>query len=186
MIVNQAGLTKRKGTALIGASLVLCVAILGICRAPAAQAFPGRDAGTLKYLIGKTLDPNGRPSALRSWTYVGGTGVSDEADENQLTIVHYRKGLANAVLFHSRPANQTRAATILDVIDLKSVATDQILIVGECRYHKEDSSAYIAIAKKSSSAYLTNIKRAWYVDRDKLKFSRLSTTLGIDCRNDNS
>lgn len=179
----NARLRRRFWTGLLAAS---AGAMLGTAApvAPAAaqrssvQGSAGRDAGSYRSLIGTTYDSNGRPAALKNWSYVGGGGF-DETSDPELAIVHFRRGKNDVVVFHSRPRSGTKAK-ILDVLSLQPVPTGRVLIPGDCRYDGEDRPTIIGLARLTDDALLSRIDRAWYVDRDRLRLSRIDVGL-IDC-----
>lgn len=149
-----------------------------------ALAAPGRDAGARRALIGKTYDANGTPAALRGWENVGGALVSDESDERELVVTHFRKGRANVLTFEAY-ARDTATAKILDVIEIKSMPTREQALIGICTYRDEEAPYHVAIAKENPTAAKMLVRRVWYVDRARLQFSRVSTA-GFNCDQEQS
>jgi hypothetical protein len=148
-----------------------------------AEGSQGRFAGRFRSMIGTSYDSNGRPSALKGWSYVGGAGF-DDVDDPELALVHFRKGRTDVVVFHSRPRSGTRA-TIIDVLTVDPVPVGRVLVPGDCTYDGDPRPTIIALARTNAGAALTRIDRAWYADRDRLRLSQISTKL-IECESPDS
>jgi hypothetical protein len=166
---------------------ILCVAF-GAVLAPAAGAqtrsSAGRDAGKYRSLIGRSYDARSTPPGLRGWETIGGGAVNeDELAETQVeyVVTGWVKGSAYVVVFQTRPL-ASKNATIVDVISLTKIPTTQFVALS-CSRFGESASHYVALAVRGTDATTTQLRRAWYVDRDRLRFTRIATT-GLECETD--
>ena len=122
-------------------------------------------SATWKAVIGKSCKDEKEFPQLKEFTSLGGTLLSDIADEEKKSVVLFAKGTTIIVLFELMVDNKI---TILDVVEITNVLKTQEVKVGTCRDGENDMVGLVALVNQSKEERWKAVK-AWYYNMDKIK-----------------
>ena len=129
-----------------------------------------------KTLIGKWCKSETEFPQLKEFTSLGGTLLSDIADEEKKSVAVFAKGNTVIVLFEVMLNN---TINVLDVVEINNVLTTQEVKVGTCRDGENDMVGLVALVNQSNEERWKAVK-AWYYNMDKIKVEIWPHT-GVTC-----
>jgi hypothetical protein len=160
------------------------LSILSICvLTQNVSAQNGKYAGSLKKIIGHTYTDEKKVKGLESYEHMQGDLISDIADPNSMVLDTYVKKGASVVVFSQMSDTVTKTYNIIDVIEITNIQPGWEVKTADCQQGNTEGEILIALVKTASKAYLSNIKKAWRCNRDKIRFEAIKT-IGIKCINE--
>lgn len=100
----------------------------------------------------------------------------------QFSVTVFQNGPAYIVFFSINEDTTTNDYTILDVLLIKQVKSNQVIKTLLCRQHKVSNEAIVAVTQPGNTEYSRALK-AWRFSRDKRRFEFISIK-EIDCLNE--
>ncbi len=161
-------------------SPVFLVLFLGCCFNLLAQ---GKYAGAAaKKLIGKTFNNDRELPGLPGYEHREASLASGIDEPEQFSVGVFQKGTTYIVFFSVNTDTTTDDYTILDVLEIKNVKSNQAIKTLLCRRNKIGNIEIVAVTQPGNNEY-SNALKAWRFNRDKRRFE-VMTTKGVDCMNE--
>lgn len=136
----------------------------------------------LKKLIGKTYNNDRVLPGLPAYEYREASLASGIEDPEQFTVAVFQKGKTWAVLFGVNTDTTTDNYTIVDVLEIKNVKSNQAIKTLLCRRNNISNIEIVAVVQPDAREY-SKALRTWRFNRDKRKFETYSPA-GVDCMNE--
>lgn len=103
-------------------------------------------------------------------------------EPEQFSVTVFQNGPAYIVFFSINEDTTTNDYTILDVLLIRQVKSNQVIKTLVCRQDKISSEAIVAVTQPGNTEYSRAVK-AWRLNRDKRRFELISIK-EIDCLNE--
>lgn len=103
-------------------------------------------------------------------------------EPEQFSVTVFQRGPTYIVFFAINEDTATNEYTILDVLLIKQVKSNQAIKTLLCRQHKISNEEIVAVTQPGSNEYSRALK-AWRFNRDKRRFEIISIK-DIDCLNE--
>lgn len=103
-------------------------------------------------------------------------------EPEQFSVTVFQNGTTYIVFFSINEDTTTNDYTILDVLLIKQVKSNQVIKTLLCRQHKVSNEAIVAVTQPGNTEYSRALK-AWRFNRDKRRFELISIK-EIDCLNE--
>jgi hypothetical protein len=158
---------------------LLCFCLIA---ATVVVAQPGKYAGAMKKLIGKTYTDEKHITGLAGWKFQEGSMITPVDDPEVMTADVFKKGTTYVVLFSIKEDTADAKFTIADAIEIKNVLSSQRIRTGMCNEGANEAADIVALIKKENTEFSKAIK-AWRLNRDKRRAEAISPML-IKCMNE--
>ncbi len=144
----------------------------------------GKYAGrSMKELVGTTYINEEDISALKGYTYQGGTLISDINDPVQQLLTVLKRGKTGVVLYRIKDDTVTKVNHIVDVLTIKNIPGGWEIKTSGCQEGEAEGEIIVALVDPGNKEYAKAIKQAWRCNRDKIRFERISIK-NIKCVNE--
>src|SRR5688572_15737719 len=164
------------------------VILIAFCFLPAGSVMAqGQYAGSMKKLIGTSYTDSRNIPGLKTWEFNQGSLLSDIDSAEVILVDVYRKGNTYISFISISPGftsdtQSHRQYIIVDVVEIKKVATGYEIKTALCRQNKKEDACIIALMKPALTNYSKALK-AWRFDKNKRKFLVMNAKL-VDCSNE--
>lgn len=144
----------------------------------------GKYAGrSLKKLVGTTYTNEEDISALKGYTYHGGTLISDINDPVQQLLTVFKKRKTGIVLYRIKDDTVTKVNHIVDVLAIKNIPEGWEIKTSGCQEGEAEGEIIVALVNPGKGEYAKAVKQAWRCNRDKIRFEGISVK-NIKCVNE--
>lgn len=148
-----------------------------------ANAQYGKFAGSMKGFIGKTFTDANKINGLSGWKFQEGSMLSKFDDQQVITAGVYKKGSTYIVLFSGKDDTASVQYSILDVLEVKNVASNQHIKTGLCSQGGNETVEIVALTKKETNTESSKAIKAWFFNMHKLHLESQSIK-GVTCLNE--
>jgi hypothetical protein len=105
-------------------------------------------------------------------------------DDQTVVIANvYKKGSTYIVLFSGKDDSVAVEYSILDVLEVKNVATNQHIKTGLCSQGTNEAVEIVALTKKESNVASSKAIKAWFFNMHKLHLESQNVK-GVTCLNE--
>jgi hypothetical protein len=160
--------------------IVIHILLLMLVYTSTAQ---GKYTGSMKKLVGQTFTDSKNIPALKTWMFREGSINSPLTDPVRFMVDVFQKGTTYIVFFSMVEDSVQVQPIILDVVEIKNVQPGWEIKSSLCREYKQDNAFIVALIKPGKGEYSTNVKKAWFFNRDKQQFE-WKDPKKVDCLNE--
>jgi hypothetical protein len=146
------------------------------------NAQPGKYAGSMKKLVGKSYSDEKHISGLTGWIFQEGSLITPVDNPEAMTADVFKKGTTYIVLFSVKEDTADTKFTIADILEVKYVSSSQHIRTGLCSEGENEAVDIVALIKKENTESSKAIK-AWRLNRDKRRIESISSKL-VKCMNE--
>jgi hypothetical protein len=126
----------------------------------------GKFAGSYASLINKNYMNEKELTQLRGFTLREGTLLSNYDDPVKLSASWYIKGTVIVAIFEQINVDNSRV--VLDVLEVKTALSNQILSIGVCQDGENINAGFVALVNQTNEERYKAVK-AWFFNRDKIR-----------------
>jgi len=151
-------------------SFILLLSIA--CNSCSQGKYAGRN---LKKLVGTIYINEEDISALKGFTYQGGTLISDVNDPVQQLLSVFKKGKTGVVLYSIKEDTVNTVSHIVDILAINNIPQSWEIRSSDCQEGETEGEIIVALVNPGNGEYAKTVKQAWRCNRDKIRFE----TMGV-------